>query len=71
MLRREVLCLYRKILKVIRQVPDEQHRQELVAWARNDFRNNVHLTQEIEIKMMMSYGRRMLKELETSLSLAK
>lgn len=70
MLRQEVLKLYRQIFRAIRQVPDESSRRELSEWARSDFRNNAHHTQEITIKMLMNHGRRSLTELQTSLNLS-
>ncbi|XP_017775356.1 PREDICTED: LYR motif-containing protein 2 [Nicrophorus vespilloides] len=70
-LRQEVLKLYRKIFRAIREVPDEVHRKELRDWARSDFRAQSHHTDEITIKMMLNYGERSLKELQTSLNLAK
>ncbi|KAJ8951492.1 hypothetical protein NQ318_000188 [Aromia moschata] len=71
MLRQEVKNLYRNIFRTIRKVPDKQHQGELKDWARRDFRANLHHTDEITIKMYIKYGQRCLKELETSLSLAK
>lgn len=70
MLRQEVLKLYRQIFRTIRQVPDESSRRELSEWARSDFRNNSHHTEEITIKMLMNHGRRSLTELQTSLNLS-
>lgn len=70
MLRQEVLKLYREIFRTIRKVPDESSRTELKAWARNDFRNNIHHTEEITIKMMLNHGKRSLSELRTSLELS-
>lgn len=70
MLRMEVLKLYRDIFRTIRQVPDESSRKDLRDWARNDFRQNMHHTEEITIKMLMQYGRRSLTELKTSLQLS-
>lgn len=70
MLRQEVLKLYREIFRTIRQVPDSTSRRELGEWARGDFRNNAHHTEEIVIKMLMQHGRRSLTELQTSLNLS-
>lgn len=71
MLRQEVLTLYRTIFRTIRQVPDEKSQLELKDWARREFRENAHHTEELSIKMMLNYGKRCLSELQTSLSLAK
>ncbi|XP_028133393.1 LYR motif-containing protein 2 [Diabrotica virgifera virgifera] len=70
-LKQEVKTLYRKIFRTIKQVPDEMYRKELKEWTRTDFRNNSHHTDEIIIRSCLTYGERCLKELETSLNLAK
>lgn len=70
MLRNEVLKLYREIFRAIRKVPDESSRKDLQEWARTDFRNNKHHTEELAIKMLMQHGRRSLTELQTSLCLS-
>lgn len=71
MLKQEVKNLYRKILKTIKEVPDPTHQIELKQWAQTDFRNNALVTDEIAIKMLIKNGERSLKELQTSLALAK
>ncbi|KAG4075683.1 hypothetical protein HA402_003508 [Bradysia odoriphaga] len=70
MLRQEVLKLYREIFRTIRKVPDESSRTELKEWTRSDFRNNIHHTEEITIKMLLNHGKRSLSELRTSLELS-
>ncbi|XP_023019589.2 LYR motif-containing protein 2 [Leptinotarsa decemlineata] len=70
-LKQEVKTLYRKIFRAVRKVPDHHYRSELKDWARRDFRNNAHHKDETTIKMCIKYGERCLRELETSLSLAK
>lgn len=71
MLRQQVLSLYRRILRTIKQVPDQQYQTELKEWARADFKNNAHHKDEITIKMMITYGEKSLKQLETTIALAK
>lgn len=71
MLRQEVLSLYRSMLRSIKQIPDKDYRSELLEWARRDFRNNAHQTDELAIKMQISYGKRTLRELQTTINLAK
>lgn len=71
MLKQEVKHLYRRILRAIKEVPDPVHRLELKEWARSDFRNNSHQTDEIAIKILLQHGERSLRELKTSLNLAK
>lgn len=58
-------------MRTIRKVEDVNHRNELKEWARRDFRSNAHHQDEITIKMLMKYGERCLKQLETSLNLAQ
>lgn len=71
LLKQEVKDLYRRILKTIREIPNDTHRVELKNWARSDFRSNAHHTDEMTIKMLIKYGERSLKELQTSINLAK
>lgn len=71
MLKQEVKSLYRRILRAVRKVEDEDHRIELKEWARRDFKSNAHHEDEITIKMLINYGEKCLKQLETSLNLAK
>lgn len=47
LLRQEVLQLYRKILKTVREIPNEQDRKYFLTWARKDFRDNQHQTDEV------------------------
>lgn len=71
LLRQEVLKLYRDIFRAIRQVPDNTTRTELKAWARTDFRNNMHHTDETAVKSMLHYGKKSLKDLQHSVALSK
>ena len=49
MLRQQVLKLYREFLKVIREVPDEENRKEILQWTRSDFKKNKHQTDEVNL----------------------
>ncbi|KAL0830799.1 hypothetical protein ABMA28_002917 [Loxostege sticticalis] len=71
LMRQEVLKLYREIFRTIRLVPDETTRIELKEWARADFRNNMHHKDETAIKAMLYYGKKSLKDLQSSLALSK
>jgi len=71
LLKAEVKKLYRQILRTIREVPDEKSRAELRLWARTDFQNNKHHTDELVIKMMMKHGQQAMNELKTSLDMCK
>ncbi|XP_046977862.1 LYR motif-containing protein 2 [Vanessa cardui] len=70
LLRQEVLKLYRDIFRTIRKVADENTRLELKEWARSDFKNNKHHSDETTIKSMLYYGRKSLKDLQKSLALS-
>lgn len=70
MLRQEVIKLYRDIHRTINKVPDEASKYELRQWARNDFKNNKHQTDENAIKSLIQIANRSLKELKTSLDLS-
>lgn len=63
--------LYRQIFRTIKELPDKNYQKELKEWARTEFRQNSNQTDEIVVKMYIQYGKRCLKELESSISLAK
>lgn len=71
MLRQEVLKLYREIFRSTKYVTDEATKKEVRDWARSDFRNNMHQTDETKIKTLLYYGRKSLKDLQSSLALSK
>lgn len=50
---------------------NKNHQNELIEWARRDFRSNAHHQDEITIKMQIKYGEKCLQQLQTSLNLAK
>ncbi|KAK2550259.1 LYR motif-containing protein 2 [Acropora cervicornis] len=70
-LRRQVLTLYRQILRTLREVPNEDHKKELADWARAEFKKNKEEKDEIVIKMMLSQGRLTLQEISSAINLAK
>ncbi|CAH0390755.1 unnamed protein product [Bemisia tabaci] len=70
MLRKEVLKQYKTFLKTIKRVPDEQSRLELLDWIRRDYKNNKHHSDEQTIKVMLKFGEKHLKDLETNLDLS-
>ncbi|KAM6280215.1 LYR motif-containing protein 2 isoform 2-T2 [Porphyrio hochstetteri] len=69
--RQQVLQLYRKILRAIRDVPAEADRRYLKDWAREEFRRNKAVTEEDAIRMMITQGNMQLQELQRTLKLAK
>lgn len=71
MLRQEVKKLFRDLLRAIKQVPDKSSQKELRDWVRRDFELNKQCTDEISIKMALQYGKRSLRELQTSIALSK
>uniref|UniRef100_A0AC11BKB9 Uncharacterized protein n=1 Tax=Ovis aries TaxID=9940 RepID=A0AC11BKB9_SHEEP len=71
MRRQQVLLLYRRILKAIRQVPNDSDRKYLKDWAREEFKRNKSATEEDTIRMMITQGNMQLKELEKTLVLAR
>lgn len=72
--RRETLQLYRQFLRVLMDIDDDGHRLELKRWIRNQFEmavNEQDTSDEEAIQMRLSHGRMALKELKTSVQLAK
>ncbi|XP_019393296.1 PREDICTED: LYR motif-containing protein 2 [Crocodylus porosus] len=69
--RQQVLQLYRRILRAIREVPTEDDRHYLKQWAREEFKRNKDATEEDTIKMMITHGNMQLQELKKTLQLAK
>ncbi|KAM6433635.1 LYR motif-containing protein 2 [Rhynochetos jubatus] len=69
--RQQVLQLYRKILRAIRDVPAEADRRYLKDWAREEFQRNKGATEEDAIRMMITQGNMQLQELQRTLKLAK
>ncbi|XP_021248019.1 LYR motif-containing protein 2 isoform X1 [Numida meleagris] len=69
--RQQVLQLYRRILRTLRDVPTEADRRHLQEWAREEFRRNKDATEEDAIRMMITQGHMQLRELQRALKLAK
>ncbi|NXP47973.1 LYRM2 protein, partial [Heliornis fulica] len=69
--RQQVLQLYRKILRAVREVPAEADRRYLKDWAREEFRRNKAVTEEDAIRMMITHGNMQLQELQRTLKLAR
>ncbi|KAK9870333.1 hypothetical protein WA026_006418 [Henosepilachna vigintioctopunctata] len=70
-LKQEVKNLYRDIFRAIKKVPGKGQQEELKEWARRDFRANANDTDDLTIRMHISYGKRFLKELQNSLELSR
>lgn len=66
-----MLGLYKTFLRTAKEIPDESSKKEMIDWIRSEFKHNKHLSDETSIKMMIQYGQRSLKEVESSVSLIK
>ena len=54
MLRKQTLNLYRDILKVLRNIPNEADRKDMLKWAREDFKKNKNEKEEVkELNLIM------------------
>ncbi|KAM4809242.1 LYR motif-containing protein 2 [Rhinophrynus dorsalis] len=71
LVRQQVLGLYRKILRAVRQIPDAADRRYMAEWAQEEFKRNKGATDELTIRMMIMQGQKQLQELERALQLAK
>ncbi|XP_037678561.1 LYR motif-containing protein 2-like [Choloepus didactylus] len=60
----QVVLLYRRILHIIQQVPEDSDRKYLKDWSREEFKGNISATEEDTIQMMITQGYMQLKELE-------
>ncbi|KAK3748808.1 hypothetical protein QZH41_016021 [Actinostola sp. cb2023] len=49
LVRRQVLTLYRDIMKTLKDVQNPQHRSELKTWAREEFKQNKHEKDEVSL----------------------
>ncbi|XP_071448185.1 LYR motif-containing protein 2 [Hetaerina americana] len=71
MMRKQVLGLYRSILRTIREVPGEKNKKELKDWVRADFRSNMHVIDENAVKVLLQHGKTFQEELRRSLSMSR
>ncbi|XP_038047373.1 LYR motif-containing protein 2-like [Patiria miniata] len=71
LLRQQVLGLYRDIQRSLRRVPDKTDREELRQWAREEFKKNKKQQDEIAIRMLLTQGKRTLREIESTVILAR
>ncbi|XP_046384674.1 LYR motif-containing protein 2 [Ischnura elegans] len=71
MMRKQVLDLYRNILRTIREVPGDSNKKELKDWVRADFRSNIHVNDENAVKALLQHGNSFLEELRRSLSMTR
>ncbi|XP_075035970.1 LYR motif-containing protein 2 isoform X2 [Mixophyes fleayi] len=71
LLRQQVLGLYRRMLRAVRQIPDPADRRYMEDWVRGEFKRNKEATDEVTVRMMITQGQRQVQGLEISLQLAK
>jgi len=71
LVRRQVLQLYKDLLKGAYKIGDESSRDGIVIWIRSDFKVNKSLANEIDIQAALSRGKLSLRELQTSINMAK
>ncbi|KDQ11574.1 hypothetical protein BOTBODRAFT_114311 [Botryobasidium botryosum FD-172 SS1] len=70
LLRGHVLALYRSAVRASRSIPDLNTRQETLQWIRGEFERNRHVEDLEKIKTLLRVGRRDIKELLPSITLA-
>ncbi|XP_033636084.1 LYR motif-containing protein 2-like [Asterias rubens] len=71
LLRQQVLSLYRDVHRALRRVPDDKDRAELKVWAREEFKRNKSQHEEMAIRMLLTQGKRTLREIESTVTLAR
>ncbi|XP_014206582.1 LYR motif-containing protein 2 [Copidosoma floridanum] len=64
---RQVLKLYKKILKTIKLIPDEADQEYMRNWARSDFRTYKNVTDDLQLKALLDHGEKSLRELQKNL----
>lgn len=50
--RQKILGIYREMLRTIRQVPEEGDRKYLRNWARDEFKRNKSVTNQVRVELM-------------------
>lgn len=50
--RQKILGIYREMMRTIRQVPEEGDRKYLRDWAREEFKKNKTVSNQVRIKLM-------------------
>ncbi|XP_061169500.1 LYR motif-containing protein 2-like [Saccostrea echinata] len=70
-LRSEVLKMYKQMLRLVRKIPDQNQRQQLQKFIRQDFELNKNIQDEEAIKMNITRGKNSMKELERTVHLVQ
>ena len=52
---RNVLKLYREILRTIKKIPDKNDREYMRNWARTDFKNYKNVSDDASISLLKVY----------------
>lgn len=71
MKRREVLSLYKDILKTINKIENKEDKKYLLNWVRTDFKKNKFVSDAEVINSEITRGKLTLKELSSAISLSK
>ena len=69
--RQQTLCLYRDVLRAIREIDDIRYKREVKEWVHEEFKKWKYTKDEDVIHMLLSQGRIALRELKTSIEMAK
>ncbi|KAH7644800.1 LYR motif-containing protein 2 [Dermatophagoides farinae] len=62
--RQRTLSLYRQFFRLIRKIDNDQQRQEIRVWIREEFRKMKHITDKELIDMNLTRGNDALRDLE-------
>ncbi|KAF8973726.1 complex 1 protein-domain-containing protein [Flammula alnicola] len=62
-LKQQVLDLYRHAVRASKVIPDPVTRKETVAWIREEFERNKHLTDVVLIEEKLKIARREIKSI--------
>ncbi|XP_058808853.1 LYR motif-containing protein 2 [Phymastichus coffea] len=71
MTSRQVLKLYRDILRTVKLIPNEADREYMKNWARSDFKTYKNIRDDLHIKALIAHGENSLQELRKNLARAQ
>ncbi|KXJ11377.1 LYR motif-containing protein 2 [Exaiptasia diaphana] len=71
LVRRQVLSLYREIMKTIKQIENPEYQKELRNWTRDEFKQNKGTQDQDAIQNMIYRGQQTLKELSVTIAMAR
>ncbi|KAF9478037.1 hypothetical protein BDN70DRAFT_72185 [Pholiota conissans] len=70
-LRQQALHLYRGAVRASKAIPDPVTRKETIAWIRDEFERNSHLTDLVLIEDKLRIARREIKSILPTFSRTK